>query len=93
MWAITPYNVGESVAARKIKDWWDLRGTETFAVDNWDDSLVLDESEIALRSKTQAEIDAPDIDALRAAAIEAETAVILAAGTTAEAIAYQQAIQ
>ena len=89
MYAIQPKGVGKPVSARKVRDGWSLENGETFFVDNWNSSLVLDTDEVSLRSKTQQEIDAPNIDNLRGAAIEAEMEAILTAGTTAEAIAYQ----
>lgn len=96
MWAIKPNNVGQKVSARSIKSGWSMSANETFTCDHWDKSLVLDETSLALRSQTQEEID-KEIDEealenLRAAAVHAETELILTGGTTDEAIAYQDAL-
>lgn len=72
MWAIKPKGVGKRVGARRIKPNWSLTDSETFKVNEFDESLVLAEDGVSLRPGTVQELAPPVPDpSLEDALIEA----------------------
>ena len=97
MYAIEPIEIGKPVGARAIQPEWELVEGETFKVEEWNESLVLAEDEVSLRSLTEEETAANEeeesLKSLKEDALDAESAKMqeemVDTGTTPEALLYQ----
>jgi len=58
VWAISPNGIGERVGARRVNPGWELNQNETFVVDEYFPTMVLDSDGLSLRYPTPSELAA-----------------------------------